>query len=178
MHGAERLAALDAIPQLPVDDDPDRRIDPVLHPRPPGAERDRGEPDRLRVDRRDDPGGGGGDAAAIRDPGRLPRASRTWDVPAGAAGFVTAVDAEAIGLAAVALGAGRTRVEDVVDHAVGLVLHRKVGDRVEPGEPLCTLHHGTAGAEPPDAVARRVLDAYRLGEQPPPAAPLVLARIA
>jgi thymidine phosphorylase len=81
------------------------------------------------------------------------------------------------GLAAVALGAGRARIEDAVDHAVGLVIHKKVGDLVEPGEPLCTIHHGARGAETPDAVAERVLRAYQIGQQRPPGEPLVLGRI-
>ncbi len=71
-----------------------------------------------------------GDPRAIDDPSRLPRAPRVIPVPAPAAGVVEAVDAEAIGLAAMALGAGRARVEDRIDPAVGVVLRRKVGERV------------------------------------------------
>jgi pyrimidine-nucleoside phosphorylase/thymidine phosphorylase len=118
----------------------------------------------------------GGDPAVIRDPARLPRAPRTYDVPAPAAGFVAAIDAEAIGLAAVALGAGRARVEDRVDPAVGIVVHRKLGDRVERGEPLCTLHCGRGG-EPPDRVAERVAGAFRLGPGPVESPPLVIERM-
>jgi pyrimidine-nucleoside phosphorylase/thymidine phosphorylase len=117
-----------------------------------------------------------GDAAAIRDPGRLPQAARTYEVPAPAGGFVTAIDAEAIGLAAVALGAGRARVEDRVDHAVGIVLHRKLGDPVERGAPLCTVHEG-ARSEAPAAMADRIQRAYRIGPERPPPAPLVLERL-
>jgi pyrimidine-nucleoside phosphorylase/thymidine phosphorylase len=81
----------------------------------------------------------GGDPRALHDPARLPRAPRTYDVGAEAAGIVQVVDAEALGLAAVALGAGRARVDDRVDPAVGLIVHRRIGDRVERGEPLCTV---------------------------------------
>ncbi|HET8539336.1 MAG TPA: thymidine phosphorylase [Anaeromyxobacter sp.] len=116
----------------------------------------------------------GGDAAAIRDPDRLPRAPRTFDVPAPAAGHVVGIDAEAVGLAAVALGAGRARVEDRVDPAVGIVVHRKIGDRVERGEPLCTVHEGDR-SEPRDRVAARLATAWRVGPAPRPA-PLVLER--
>lgn len=118
----------------------------------------------------------GGDAGAIRDPGRLPRAPRTYQVPAPAAGWVVAVDAEAIGLAAVALGAGRARLEDRVDPAVGLVVHRKLGDRVERGEPLCTVHEGDR-SEPRDRVSVRLGAAWSIGASPPAPRPLVIERI-
>jgi len=119
----------------------------------------------------------GGEPEALVDYALLPQARGTFEVRARAEGFVQAIDAEAIGLAAVALGAGRVRVEDAVDHGVGLVVHRKVGDRVEAGEPLCTLHWGARGAEHPDAVAERVQRAYQIGEHALPAEPLFLGRI-
>jgi pyrimidine-nucleoside phosphorylase/thymidine phosphorylase len=119
----------------------------------------------------------GGDPAAIRDPGRLPRAPSTRDVPAPASGVVQAIDAEAVGLASVALGAGRARVEDRVDPAVGIVVRRKVGEPVERGEPIATIHHG-AGGEPPARAAARIAAAWRIGPEAPPPRPLVLERMA
>jgi pyrimidine-nucleoside phosphorylase len=119
----------------------------------------------------------GGDAAAVRDPGRLPRAAGSYPVPAPAGGFVEAIDTEALGLAAVALGAGRARVEDRVDPAVGLAVHKKLGDPVERGEPLCVVFHG-ARSEGRDAIVARVAAAYRIGRAPPPPRPLVLERLA
>jgi pyrimidine-nucleoside phosphorylase/thymidine phosphorylase len=112
----------------------------------------------------------GGDPAAVRDPGRLPRAARTYDVRAPAAGTLQAVDAEAVGLAAVALGAGRARVEDRVDPAVGLVVHRRIGDRVERGEPLCTVYEGER-SEVRARITARLEAAFRIGAGPasPPA---------
>jgi len=118
----------------------------------------------------------GGDPRAVDDPARLPRAPRVQAVPAPASGWVEAIDTEAIGLAAVALGAGRARVEDRVDPAVGLVVEKKLGDRVERGEPLVQVHHREAGA-PFERVAARVAAAYRIGPAAPPAGPLVLERI-
>jgi pyrimidine-nucleoside phosphorylase len=119
----------------------------------------------------------GGDPDVLFDLSLLPRAPRTFEVPSRERGVVQAIDAEAVGLAAVALGAGRARVEDSVDHAVGLLVHKKVGDPIEVGEPLCTVHHGDRGAEPPEMVAERVLRAYQIGEQRPPDEPLFLGRI-
>jgi pyrimidine-nucleoside phosphorylase len=54
------------------------------------------------------------------------------------------INAREIGLAAVELGAGRARKDDLIDHAVGLVVHHKVGDRVRRGEPLLTIHANAA----------------------------------
>jgi pyrimidine-nucleoside phosphorylase/thymidine phosphorylase len=118
----------------------------------------------------------GGDPAAIRDPARLPRAPHVRPVPAPRGGFVAAIDAEAIGLAAVALGAGRARVEDRVDPAVGILVLKKRGDPVAPGEPLCEVHHGVGG-ESPDRVVERIQAAYRIAAAPPPERPLVLERM-
>jgi pyrimidine-nucleoside phosphorylase/thymidine phosphorylase len=119
----------------------------------------------------------GGDADALADPSLLPCAASTLEVAAGAAGVVQAVDAEAIGLAAMALGAGRSRVEDRVDPAAGLVVHKKVGDEVEAGEPLATLHPGASPLEPPAAVADRVRGAYQIGSARVPPEPLIRERI-
>ncbi len=119
----------------------------------------------------------GGDPRALDDPDRLPRPAGSLEVRSAAGGVVEAIDAEALGLAAVALGAGRARVEDRIDPAVGLTLLRKVGDRVERGEPLCALHHGRAGAEPPERVAERVRSAFRVGPGPAEAGPLILERV-
>jgi pyrimidine-nucleoside phosphorylase len=82
----------------------------------------------------------GGDVSFIDEPERLPRATLIEPVPASRAGWLAQVDARAIGEAAVALGAGRARKTDAIDHAVGLVIHHKVGERVEAGTPLFTIH--------------------------------------
>jgi pyrimidine-nucleoside phosphorylase/thymidine phosphorylase len=120
----------------------------------------------------------GGDPACIDDPDRLPRAAATLDVAAPASGVVEAIDTEALGLAAMGLGAGRSRVEDRVDPAAGLVVRHKLGDRVEAGAPLATLHVGAAPLEPPASVAARVRDAYRIGSGAPRApGPLLVERI-
>ncbi|HSD18819.1 MAG TPA: thymidine phosphorylase [Anaeromyxobacter sp.] len=118
----------------------------------------------------------GGDPAALHDPERLPRAPFRYVVAAPAAGFVTEIDAEAIGLAAVALGAGRARVDDRVDPAVGIVVAKKLGERVEAGEPLCAVHAGDR-SEPPERIAARIAGAYRIGPAAPPARPLILERL-
>jgi pyrimidine-nucleoside phosphorylase len=82
----------------------------------------------------------GGDVAVIDDPARLPRARLIEVVPAPRGGYLARVDAREIGLSAVDLGAGRATKADVIDHAVGLVIHHEVGDKVVKGEPLFTIH--------------------------------------
>jgi pyrimidine-nucleoside phosphorylase len=119
----------------------------------------------------------GGDPRALHDPDRLPRPVRVVDVPAPAAGVVEAIDAEAVGLAAMALGAGRTRVEDAVDPAAGVEVRKKVGERVEAGEPIASMQLGERPLEPPEAVAARLRAAWRIGSGPASPGPLVVERI-
>jgi pyrimidine-nucleoside phosphorylase len=83
----------------------------------------------------------GGDPAAVDEPARLPMATRTLDVPSLRGGYVTSIDAEALGTAALFLGAGRFRKEDSIDHSSGMTVHKKIGDPVGEGEPLVTLHY-------------------------------------
>jgi pyrimidine-nucleoside phosphorylase len=118
----------------------------------------------------------GGDASAIDDLARLPRARSRRDVQAQAEGFVASIDAESIGLAAMALGAGRAKASDGIDPAVGLVLQRKVGDRVGQGEPLATIHYNEEGRL--SEAIERVRQAIRLRpDRPPNVKPLVLERM-
>jgi pyrimidine-nucleoside phosphorylase len=82
----------------------------------------------------------GGDAGAIDEPSRLPRARLRRPIPAREPGFIADVDAMGIALAALRLGAGRARAEDAIDHAVGLSDLVKIGDPIAAGAPLCTVH--------------------------------------
>jgi pyrimidine-nucleoside phosphorylase len=86
----------------------------------------------------------GGDPGTIDDPSRLPRARSVEAVVAPADGFVTVLDAELIGRASSALGAGRETVGGAVDPAVGIVLRRKLADPVRRGEPVMDLHYNDA----------------------------------
>ena len=114
----------------------------------------------------------GGDAKVLENTDLLPTARSKQDLPSPAAGCVADVDAERIGRACVALGAGRARVEDAVDPAVGVSGIVKVGERVDCGEPLLTLH-----ANDPAKLeeARRLLEgAFRVAEMPEPPLPLIV----
>jgi pyrimidine-nucleoside phosphorylase len=117
----------------------------------------------------------GGDPLAIDDYSRLPQARATADVVAPQDGFVTGIDTEAVGLAAVALGAGRQRVDSVIDPAVGFTLLRKVGEPVKAGEPVVRIHYNSE--EPLSDVKERLLAAYRFGLAAPAPRPLIVERL-
>jgi pyrimidine-nucleoside phosphorylase len=110
----------------------------------------------------------GGDPRIADDPDLLPHPARTRTVGAPTAGWVASYDAAGVGKAAMLMGAGRARLQDAVDPAAGLVLHAKVGDRVEGGSPLATLHAATDALL--DAGEARFLRAVRIVdvEVPPP----------
>ncbi len=117
----------------------------------------------------------GGDPAVVEDPLRLPRAPEAVLVPSEADGFVAAIDPLEIGLTAVAMGAGRTRADQQVDHAVGIEILAPRGAGVRRGEPLARLHVRTPAAA--EAVLSRVQNAFRVSSAPEPSPPLVLGRI-
>ncbi len=108
----------------------------------------------------------GGDPRVVDDYGRLPTAPSRHIVRAERSGFVTRMRAEALGRASNFLGAGRTRVDDPVDHAVGLVVLARPGDRVTDGDALVEIHHRDGiGLEAAAALCR---GAAEIGETPPP----------
>ena len=82
----------------------------------------------------------GGDLAYVDDPERLPRAALVETVSAARTGYLSGINAREVGETSVELGAGRARKEDPIEHSVGIVIHHKVGDRVEKGQPLFTIH--------------------------------------
>jgi pyrimidine-nucleoside phosphorylase len=86
----------------------------------------------------------GGDVSFVDSPGKFPKAKLVDVVKAPRSGFISQVHARIVGEASVALGAGRAKKGDPVDHAVGFVIHHKVGDQVEEGQPLFTIHANDA----------------------------------
>jgi len=116
----------------------------------------------------------GGDISVIDDPTRLPGTDHRVEVPSPKAGFVTAIACEQVGTACVILGGGRERKEDSVDPAVGIVVHKKLGDKVSAGESLCTIHcHSDAQAAP----ARTLLqDSYQIAAAAPAHKPSLVHR--
>jgi pyrimidine-nucleoside phosphorylase len=117
----------------------------------------------------------GGDVRVIDDPRRLARARQKLDVTSPADGFVAETQCEQFGLACAVLGGGREKKEDTIDPAVGLQFHKRIGDAVKRGEPLCTLHYN---AETRLEEARRLVEtAYRIDSEKPKQVPPLIHRV-
>jgi pyrimidine-nucleoside phosphorylase len=107
----------------------------------------------------------GGDPRVVDDYARMPSVPGRHLVPADRRGYVTQLDAELIGRASVALGAGRDRVEDPVDPAVGIMLRAKPGDQVGAGDAVLEVHYRDRGRL--DAALQLVSRAITIGDEPP-----------
>ncbi len=118
----------------------------------------------------------GGDPRVVDDVRRLPRARRRVEVTAARGGVVQRIDALELGLVAVALGAGRTRADQVVDPGVGIELAAKPGVAVSRGERLATLWVNAGARTEP--LAARVRRAFTLGARAPESGAIVLERVA
>lgn len=101
----------------------------------------------------------GGDVRQVDDPSLLPQAQIVEVLPAVRSGYIEQLNALDVGMAAVDLGAGRQRKGDPIDHAVGILVHKKVGDSVAAGEPIFTLHANDAErlAQAKERLARTVV---------------------
>jgi pyrimidine-nucleoside phosphorylase len=106
------------------------------------------------------------------DPGALPQAPVVRPVEAARDGFVGRLGAIQVGVAALELGAGRRAKEDAIDHAVGVVCHKKRGDPVRAGERLAEVHAASEGTA--ERAASAVTDAYELADKRPPPRSIVL----
>ncbi|MBN1919866.1 MAG: thymidine phosphorylase [Anaerolineae bacterium] len=117
----------------------------------------------------------GGDVRYLDEPQRFPAARIVRVITAPASGYLARVQTDEIGMATVGLGGGRLQKGDPVDHAVGLMLHLKVGEWITAGEPLFTIH---ANDEARCAEAkRRILAALTFSESPVEPLPLFYKRV-
>jgi pyrimidine-nucleoside phosphorylase len=89
----------------------------------------------------------GGDASVVDDPSKLPQARFVTPLEAKTSGYVSEIIADEVGTAAMLLGAGRATKESEIDLAVGLILKKKIGDKVEIGEPLAEIHSNSEDIE-------------------------------
>src|SRR5256885_2571340 len=118
----------------------------------------------------------GGDVSQADDPAKLPRAPRVETLRAPRTAYVSAIAADEIGIASVRLGAGREKKGDPIDHRTGIVLHAKVGDRVEGGQPYADVH---VSGKPGDAEAIAMIrEAFGWSARRVPRRRLILGRIA
>ena len=107
----------------------------------------------------------GGDPTLVEDPAVLPRTKRSIEVRSSMSGYVGAIQCESVGTACVLLGGGRQKKEDAVDPAVGIVLHKKVSDRVAAGDALCTIHYNDDSRM---AAAKNILQqSFSIGDSMP-----------
>lgn len=107
----------------------------------------------------------GGDAGVLDNPGSLPQASRKAPVKAAESGYVTAIQCEQVGRASVILGGGREKKEDSVDPAVGIELHKKVGDSVKSGEAICTIYYNSQSRA--EQAQKLIESSYNIARTPP-----------
>ena len=119
--------------------------------------------------------GQGGDPAFIDDLSLLPQATVRRELGCRQDGYLASINAEAIGKASVEIGAGRAVKNAPIDHSVGFVLHRKVGDRVRAGDSLLTIHAASEAAA--DAVTDELYAAFSFSGTPVEAPPVVLGVI-
>jgi pyrimidine-nucleoside phosphorylase len=112
----------------------------------------------------------GGDVRVIDEPDRLPKAAFILEVRAEQAGWLAQVNARTVGETSVTLGAGRAQKSDAVDFGVGIIVHRKVGERIESGESLFTIH-ARSHIEAEQARAR-LLEGLAWSDQPAERLPL------
>jgi len=112
----------------------------------------------------------GGDTGMLENLDRLPKAPIIKTHNAQKSGFIARVHAREVGLTAMELGAGRAKKSDPVDHAVGVVVHTKVGDTIAQGEPLFTVH--AQSEEMASAAAERLCAAHDISDEPVEPLPL------
>jgi len=118
----------------------------------------------------------GGDVRFVDEPDRLPRAPMVEPIPAPTDGYLQRVNAAQVGMAVVDLGGGREKKGDPIDHSVGVIVHYKVGDRVQNGTPLCTIH--ASDRVRLERAKVRLLEAHTIGPEPVPPLPLFYKKIA
>ena len=117
----------------------------------------------------------GGDVGVVDDPGRLAHAKQTLDVTSSAAGYIASIQCEQLGVAGVVLGGGREKKEDKIDPAESHEFHKRIGEAIERGEPLCTLHYN---ADARLAEARNLAEtAYRVAPEKPKTVPPLIYRV-
>jgi len=113
----------------------------------------------------------GGDPRQVEDVTLLPQAKFSATLNCPKEGFVTALEAETVGMAAMLLGAGREMKEAPIDPAAGIRLHRKLGEKTATNEPLATLYSNDENKL--QEGLERLARAYQIGKQPPATQPLI-----
>jgi pyrimidine-nucleoside phosphorylase len=106
-----------------------------------------------------------GNPAVVEDYSLFPQARHQSFLLSGAGGYIESMDTERIGVAMSILGAGRETLDSVIDHAVGMRVHKKIGDAVAAGEALCTVSYNDERRF--REAAALLMDSYSFSEKPP-----------
>lgn len=106
----------------------------------------------------------GGDSSIVDDPSKLPQAKYHIHVKAKTSGYIEAMEAENIGIAAMLLGAGRKTKEDKIDFSAGITLLKKVTEKVNEGDTIAILHTNQENNQEAETV---LLEAYKIGSEKP-----------
>ncbi len=116
-----------------------------------------------------------GDVRFIKDISLFPKAGASLEVVAKSDGFISHMDTEECGMAAVVLGAGRAAKEDTIDYAAGFILRKKTGDSVKKGDVIAEVY--ASGLDKCNAGAERLLNAITISNTKPEAKPLIYAKV-
>lgn len=117
----------------------------------------------------------GGNKAVLDDPSLLPTSEHVVPVKAEIGGYISSINTEKIGLSSLLTGAGRSRKEDVIDSAAGLIMQKRVGDNVEKGEILSELHVNNQAKF--QEAADKLRSAIKISKTKPKSRPLVLGTV-
>lgn len=111
----------------------------------------------------------GGDVSVLQKPESYSPSRYQWQVTSSSDGWITAIDTRSIGITGVLINAGRKQTSDSIDPRAGFIIHKKIGDAVEKGEPICTIHSSYDHCK--DEAMTRIRRAFHIGETavaPPP----------
>ncbi|MFZ1979260.1 MAG: thymidine phosphorylase [Bacteroidota bacterium] len=117
----------------------------------------------------------GGDIEAIENLERYPLSNYLLEIKSSEQGFIQAIDSYELGMASVSLGAGREKIDDIIDMKAGILVKKKVGDEVEPGEPVALLY--TDREKVVSQARKRISDAFTISPIKPPKPLLVIDMI-
>jgi len=115
----------------------------------------------------------GGDCDSLSEYSKLPMADHVFELHADTGGFVNAIHAESVGVAAMVLGAGREKKDDLIDHGAGVVLRKKCGDSVEAGEVIAELYYNEKYSASFERAKELLRSAYKIETDRPEKRPLV-----
>ena len=116
-----------------------------------------------------------GDITYIQSPEKYKKAKSISEVKADQSGYIQSVDALEIGLTSVTLGAGRQKSDDIIDPEAGIILHKKIGDEIDSGEAIFTIH--TNKDEVSEPAKHRLLQAIRTSREPVKNEQLIIERL-